>query len=198
VHALRERELRQLAPVGPSANLAMILTTLSSTHGDCIRWYAAAPLGVHIVHPFLDTRFASLCLGIQDRYRQEPWTQKPLLGHAMRDVLPTAIRNRLAKGHYNALIHSGLARNLPVLEKLVREARVDDLGAFDKDALIQSLQQAALGFIPGNRMDKLHLTLAWLRWQSLQDEWQRPTPPASVVHAGTVETENLSCSGSAA
>jgi len=84
-------------------------------------------------------------------------------------------------GHYNSLIHFGLARNLPLLEAVVHEAPVDDLGVFDKRLMLQSLREAALGFVPGRALEKLDLGLAWLRWYSLQNEWQRPTTPAAVL-----------------
>jgi len=177
---LRERALRHLQPQCRSANLSAVLAMLRAANGDCISWYAAAPRGLAHVHPFLDPRFVCLALGIQARFRQEPGPQKPLLARAMRDVLPAPIRNRRGKGHYNAVVHSGLARNLPLLEALVQHTPADGLGAFDKQVLLQCLQQAALGFIPGGVLDKLDLTLAWLRWYSLQDEWQRPMTPAAV------------------
>ncbi|HVS37261.1 MAG TPA: asparagine synthase-related protein [Gemmataceae bacterium] len=178
--ALRQRALRHLKPAHRSSTVAAAIAMLQSTHGDCLSWYAAAPHGLAHVHPFLDTRFASLCLGIQSRFRQDPRSQKPLLACAMRDVLPEAIRNRRSKGHYNALVHRGLARNLPFLETLIREAPVDDLGVFDKEVLIQHLHQTSLGYMPTGMLDKLNLTLAWLRWCSLQAEQQRPMTPVTV------------------
>jgi asparagine synthase (glutamine-hydrolysing) len=181
--ALRERALRQLRPPCPPGNVAEIVAMLRACVGDCTSWCAAAPRGVAYIHPFLDPRLVSLCLGIQRRFRQQPGTQKPLLAQAMRDVLPEPIRNRRSKGHYNSLVHSGLTRHLSALEDLVRRAPVDALGVFNKDVLIRCLQQAALGSVPGTAMDKLNLTLAWLRWYSLQDEWQRPLTPAAIVRA---------------
>jgi len=100
-HALRDRALRHLKPQCRSANLSSILSTLEAVKGDTLSWYAAVPHGLAYVHPFLDTRFLCLGLGIQSRFRQEPGTQKPLLAQAMRDVLPEPIRNRRIKGHYN-------------------------------------------------------------------------------------------------
>jgi asparagine synthase (glutamine-hydrolysing) len=185
-HGLRGRALRHLRPSCRPTNLAMVLSMLQANNGDCTNWYAAAPLGLAHVHPFLDPRFVCLCLGIQARFRQEPGSQKPLLAHAMRDVLPEPIRNRRRKSHYNALSHSGLARNLPALEALIRQAPTDDLGVFDKEVLLQCLRQAALGFIPGAALDKLDLSLAWLKWFSLQDAWQRPLEPAAVLRLPTL------------
>ncbi len=175
---LGERAHRHLRRRHPSTHLSVMLSQLEACQGDCVSWYVAAPHGVAHVHPFLGPRFVRLCLGIHGRFRQEPGAQKPLLTHAMRDVLPDLIRNRRSKGHYNAVVHLGLARNLPALEALIHRAPVDDLNVFDKEALIRSLQQAALGFIPPGSLDKLHLTLSWLRWFTLQEEGQSPRAPA--------------------
>jgi asparagine synthase (glutamine-hydrolysing) len=184
VHALRERGLahiRRQSCSGQPMNVSLVLSLLRGVCGDGCRWSVAAPQGMAIAHPFLDARFVCLCLGIQARFRPEPGSMKPLLAHAMRDVLPEPIRNRRVKGHYNSMTHAGLARNLPVLEALVRQAPVDDLGLFDKEALLGCLQQAALGLAPVHALTRLDLTLAWLRWYSLQEEWQKPMTPAAVL-----------------
>ncbi len=189
-HALRERGLNRIrAMYAParSLNQAMALALLPAVSGDCCSWYAAAPHGLAIVHPFLDPRFVGLCLGIQGRFRQEPGRQKPLLADAMRDVLPESIRNRRRKSHYNALVHGGLARNLPALEALVCQAPADGPDLFDRDVLLACLRQAALGSAPADALAKLDLTLAWLRWSSLQGEWQRPEAPVAVLRAPAIE-----------
>jgi asparagine synthase (glutamine-hydrolysing) len=197
-HALRERALRQLQVPGESPMLAEVRILMPPLLGDGgTRWYAAAPRGMAHGHPYLDARFISLSLGIRMRYRQEPGQQKPLLARAMRDVLPRAILERRSKGHYDAVYHSGLVRNLPVLEALVRETPVDDLGAFDRNILLHCLQQAALGFAPVAAVERLKLTLAWLCWYSRQPEWQRPMTPTALVRIRTDDRSEVSPSQSA-
>jgi len=99
----------------------------------------------------------------------DPRRQKPILADAMRDVLPAVIRERSGKGHFNEVFFGGLARNLPSLERLVREAAVDDLEMVDKGKLLSCLQKAALGIgdcAPG--WDRLNLTLAVLKWLTVE------------------------------
>ena len=60
-------------------------------------------------------------------------------------MLPALIRERSGKGHFNEVFFGGLARNLPLLETLVEQAPVDDLGIVDKDELLRRLHKAALG-----------------------------------------------------
>jgi asparagine synthase (glutamine-hydrolysing) len=190
-HGLRQRELRYRETQGQSATVSAALSVLRFSCGDGVRWYAAAPLGVALVHPFLDPRFVGLCLGIQARYRQRPGGQKPLLAQAVRDVLPEAIRLRRRKSHYNAIVHAGLARNLPVVEGVIRDAPDDCLGVFDRAVMLQSLQEAAVGYVPSGSLDRMNLSLSWLKWCSLQGEWQRPLEPVArirvrqAVEAGT-------------
>ena len=194
-HALRERglaHLREASAPGRPLQLSVALAMLRGAAGDNCRWSVAAPRGMTVIHPFLDPRFVGLCLGIQTRFRQEPGRMKPLLARALRDVLPAEIRDRRRKGHYNAMTHGGLTRNLPVLEALVRRAPVDDLGLFDKDALVRCLQQAALGVGGCQGMIRLDLTLSWLRWYTLQAEWQKPMTPAAVLRTATPRFREIS------
>jgi asparagine synthase (glutamine-hydrolysing) len=189
-HGLRGRALGHLSLPGRSVKLGMVLSLLRAGIGDCTNWYAAAPLGLTQVNPFLDARFLRLGLGIQARFLQQPGQQKPLLAYAMRDVLPESILKRRRKGHFNSVTHSGLARNRPALEALIRQAPVDSLGVFDKKVLLSCLQQAALGLAPGDAMGKLHLSLAWLCWHSFQDQWQQPMMPVQRLLPATARMTN--------
>jgi asparagine synthase (glutamine-hydrolysing) len=184
-HAMRERAVQHLRVPGAGSeptSVAIILAALKGVSGDGCRWWLAAPHGMTVVHPFLEPRFVRLCMGIQARFRQEPGAMKPLLAEAMRDVLPAPIRNRRVKGHYNSMAHAGMARNLPVLESVIREAPIDELRLFDKECLLRCLQQAALGLAPMHALTRLDLTLAFLRWYSLQEQWQKqPLTPVAMV-----------------
>jgi len=48
------------------------------------------------------------------------------------------------QGHFDELYYRGLGRNLHRLEKLVREAPIDDLAVFDRRALLRHLEEASL------------------------------------------------------
>jgi asparagine synthase (glutamine-hydrolysing) len=166
---------------GPSAKLGTVLSQFRFGVGDCTNWYSAAPLGLVQVHPFLDARFASLCMGIHTRFQQEPGQQKPLLAQAMRDVLPEQILKRRRKSHYSSLIHAGMRRNRQVLERLIRQAPED---IFDKDVLLQCLNQAVVGAGSSEAMGRLHQSLAWLRWYTMQDKKQQPVSVCQPEEVG--------------
>jgi asparagine synthase (glutamine-hydrolysing) len=164
-------------------NVSLALAMVRAGAGDNCRWSVAAPRGMAVAHPFLDPRLVCLCLGIQARFRQSPAAMKPLLAEAMRNVLPESIRTRHGKGHYNCLTQKGLSRHLPMLEALVRQAPAEAQQLFDPGALLRCLRQAALGLTTGDGLGRLHVTLAWLRWHSLQDQWQRALSPVTIVRA---------------
>lgn len=171
-HDLRGRSLHQFKSCYQSTRhvgLAMALAGIQYRTGECRRWALASPRGMGFSQPFLDARLLRLGLGIQLRYRQEPGQQKPLLAHAMRDVLPAEIRTRRAKGHFNEVYYRGLARHRPALEELVRAAPIDDLDMIDKETLIACLRETALGaeYSPGGST-RLNSTLSLVKWLSMQ------------------------------
>jgi len=152
-------------PVGLSLSLAGVRELC----GDFSRWYLAAPQGMVLTHPFLDPRVVCLGLGIQSRVPPQPGPQKPILAAALRGILPDRILDRPRKGHFNEVYYVGLSRNLPSLEALVQQAPIDDLGLFDRTALLDCLQQAALGNAANvQSLTRLNSTLSLLKWLSLQ------------------------------
>jgi asparagine synthase (glutamine-hydrolysing) len=160
--------------------LSMALEALEFGIGDAFRWEVGAPVGVHVVQPFLDPRLICFCLGFHGRVSADPKRQKPILAHATRDVLPEIIRERPGKGHFNEVFFGGLSRNLSSLERLVVQSPVDDLEFVDKNELLRCLHKAALGVgdcAPG--WDRLNLTLSALKW--LTSQRSRADQPALAI-----------------
>jgi asparagine synthase (glutamine-hydrolysing) len=159
-------------PVG----LSLALGGIRGQYGDFARWYVAAPQGMVLTHPFLDPRVLCLGLGIQSRVRPQPGAQKPILAAALRGILPACILDRPRKGHFNEVYYVGLSRNLPYLEALVQQAPIDDLGLFDRSALLDCLQQTALGnATDAQSLSRLNSRLCLLKWLTLQRQ-QRQCP----------------------
>jgi asparagine synthase (glutamine-hydrolysing) len=150
-------------------SLSFGLYLIASRLGDVDRWSLATPHGMTIAHPFLDTRVLRYGLGMGLRLRPRPEGQKPVLAHAMRDVLPPEITGRRSKGNYSKVSYLGLSRHVPVLEDLVHATRLEDLGLVRKDVLLDCLNQAALGVTSGiDGMHRLNLTLALARWLEME------------------------------
>jgi asparagine synthase (glutamine-hydrolysing) len=186
-HDLRGRGLenvRRMHQACRPVGLSLALYGIADSANDFSRWYLAAPRGIVLTHPFLDPRVLCLGLGIQTRYTPEPGRRKPLLAEAMRGLLPEAIRTRRSKGHFDEVYYLGLARNLPALEALVRQAPVADLGLFDQDVLLDCLHRAALGAANGlHGLIRLNSTLTFLKWLTLQEQGQAAAEaPAHVAH----------------
>ena len=136
------------------------------------RWAVAAPQGMSIAHPFLDTRVLRFGLGAMLTLAPEPERMKPLLAAATRGLLPETIRTRRRKGQFNEVYFLGLAHNRERLEATVRDAPIDDLGMIRKDVLIHHLREAALGGAYVRQLHRLNLTLSLIKWLAMQERWQ--------------------------
>jgi asparagine synthase (glutamine-hydrolysing) len=151
--------------------------------GDVNRWALAAPYNLAVAHPYLDPRVLCFSLGIHATRSPDPSGQKPLLAHAMHDVLPAAIRQRRRKADYSVVYYRGLARNLQHLEAMIHQVSPDDLPFLNKVTLLRCLRQAALGAARGvDGTHKLNLTLSLLTWWRMQSAWQHLLPPARVIY----------------
>jgi asparagine synthase (glutamine-hydrolysing) len=171
-HHLRQRGLenvRRIFHSCPDVGESQSLYNINNHVQDFSRWYLAAPLGIVLTHPFLDTRLLSFGLGLHARLRPDPNRRKEILADAMRDILPEPIRTRKHKAPFNEVFYLGLARNLPALEQLVRDAPIDGLDLLDKNTLLTCLQKAALGASSGLKgMIRLNVTLTFLKWFTQQ------------------------------
>lgn len=79
--------------------LAVAHAKILNRSGDAGRWYLSTPRGILISHPFLDRRVLKYCLGIHSRIDPLPrGLPKPLLGEALRGVIPDRIRVRPKAG----------------------------------------------------------------------------------------------------
>jgi|GEM_PF-4257727 len=145
------------------------------------RWIArelAAPLGIALVHPFLDPDAASLAAAIRLKHGQDPARQKPLLADAMQGIVPEEILNRASKTPFNSLFYKGFAENRAMLLALADRMAGVALELFDPAPLKQAIEQAALG---AEKLESLHMlaaTLSVLKWLELLPQWRAEvTPP---------------------
>ncbi|NEU82314.1 asparagine synthase-related protein [Nostoc sp. UIC 10630] len=147
-------------PVEQSLNLL----GLRASAGNWAAWNLAAPLGIRICQPFLDPRLISYCLSLPRELREIPGVPKPLLQVAMHEILPEPIRTRRFKGNFNEVYWQGLAKNLPHLEEMVAQSRIDDLGILDKQQLIQAMRQHAIGIGDVRSGSRISSSLAAIAW----------------------------------
>jgi asparagine synthase (glutamine-hydrolysing) len=174
--------LRRREGAGGSGAGAMI-ESLVDIFNDWSRWSLAAPRGIHMAHPFLDSRVVRFCLSVQVHVPLPPGQPKPLLAEGMRGVLPEEIRTRRRKGHFNEIYFRGLARNLPALERLVRETPAELAPVIDVDILMSCLRKASVGAasaLPG--LNRLNATLSLLRWLRHEREAVGESEPVTHLY----------------
>lgn len=172
---------RQIYGLCRHPGLSVALRAITNMAGDVVRWSVATPLGVTIAHPFLDRRLVCFGLGLQERLPPQPGQMKPVLAEAMRGMLPDRIRHRRTKGHFSEVYHLGLARHLPSLSAMVRQAPVEALGIFDTACMLRCLHEATVTSANAQQLQRLDFTLALLQWLCMEEAWQRTPLPAAAV-----------------
>ena len=159
------------------ASLSVMISGLMSRAGEVLRWSVAAPLGIAIAHPFLDSRVLALGLGIRQKIPAYPGKMKPILAEAMGELLPPKITERKRKGHFNEVYYLGLAKNVDYLEEMIEKAPIDELKIFDKPILRQAVREASLGTADARQLQRLDLSLCLIKWLSMQEQWQKIRTP---------------------
>jgi asparagine synthase (glutamine-hydrolysing) len=132
--------------------------------GKWNNWYSANDVNIHLSHPFLDPRLITFCLGLPTALRENPHLAKPVLQEAMKGILPEPIRTRRYKANFNEVYGKGLNRHLPQLGQLILESGVEQLGIFDKEILIDKIEQQAIGLgnvVSGSRINNSLALIAW-------------------------------------
>jgi asparagine synthase (glutamine-hydrolysing) len=172
-HGLRERAIararRFRRPDCPTRVLAIALEKIAGRSGDLGRWYLSAPRGILVEHPFLDPRLLCFLLGVHARVPPPPRTvAKPILVEAAKDILPDAIRLRNKAGFFNEPYFRGITLHAAELERMLRSADSRMPDWLNTEVLVHCIRQSALGI--GNdriQMDRLNVTLSWLKWLSI-------------------------------
>jgi asparagine synthase (glutamine-hydrolysing) len=172
-HSLRDRlraQARRFLARGTPHLLSVALEKIASRAGDLGRWYLSAPQGVLVEHPFLDPRLICFLLGVHARMAPQPRAiSKPILVEAMKGILPDPIRLRSKAGFFNEPYFRGIACYANELERELCTDRQVIPDWLDAGALAHCLRQSALGIGTDRvQMDRLNVTLSWLKWLSLR------------------------------
>jgi len=169
---------------GPqSTTMTFALSSIQTHVGNPIGWAVAAPRQIAIAHPFLDNRVLSLGLGMMSCLTPQPQRMKPVLAQAMHEILSEPILNRRRKGNFNEVYFRGMNRNLPLLDRLIENKMVAELGFIDQKVLLRCVHEAALGGVAPGKLGHLNMTLCLLVWLAKQAEWySKPMPNAQVVY----------------
>lgn len=134
--------------------------------------------GLEVRYPFLHRPLVEFALSLPVSLKVRPGRQKWVLREAMTDLLPPAIRDRRGKGGIDGRIVWSLSKERALLERLVADSRLAEMGCVDRGRLANGLAAAQAGNVWG--VSPLFFTLALETWLAVRDgRWSR------YVSAGT-------------
>jgi asparagine synthase (glutamine-hydrolysing) len=90
---------------------------------------------LEIRHPFLYRPLVEFALALPSELSARPYQRKWVLREAMRGILPDVVRTRIGKGSPADLYAWSLTALRPLLEPLVHESMMADLGIIDATRL---------------------------------------------------------------
>ena len=148
-------------------------------------------------HPFLDRRLVEFGLGLPPELTTRPYAGKWVLRQAMRGIVPEAVRTRIGKGSQNERHAWSLTAQRGLLEPLVREPILADLGIVDRGKLRKAFDAAPhQGQRRGDPHAALQQVLAVEAWLQLRaGRWPRgisQSLPDSLRHSITPRIEDNS------
>lgn len=129
-------------------------------------------------HPFLDRRLVEFSLGLSPDMTTQPYAGKWVLREAMRGIVPEAVRTRVGKGTLGERHAWALTAQRSLLEPLVQEPILADLGIVDggklRAAFDAAPQQAQRKGDPHAALQQVLAIEAWL--QIRVGRWPRGLP----------------------
>jgi asparagine synthase (glutamine-hydrolysing) len=155
---------------------------LQTITGNWLAVYLAAPLGIRVLHPFLDVDLLSYGLQLPRDLRQLPGGgNKLVLRAAMRGILPEKVRTRRTKcgGDLQHLL--GLNHHRQQLEAMINRSKaIEDLELFDRAKLIESLRSCSGGLGDPTQVSRIGGALALIYWLDNWPAWaQSPQVPTA-------------------
>lgn len=125
---------------------------------------AAAALAVPLHAPYLDNQVVRACLGVPAHQRVDPLVAKPLLGVALRGLVPDLVFDRRTKGDYTGEEYQGVRRAIGTLRALLADPLAAEIGLIESAPVRAMLDQALLGLpVPFAALRRVLAAELWLR-----------------------------------
>jgi asparagine synthase (glutamine-hydrolysing) len=126
-------------------------------------------------HPFLYRPLVEFALRLPPELCVRPHARKWVLREAMRGILPEVVRARVGKGGPAELYAWSLTAQRPLLEELVREPILADLGVVDGGKLREAFDEMPHQPRRGDQLHAtLHMTLVIEAWLQMRvGRWPR-------------------------
>ena len=139
--------------------------------------------GIEMRYPFLHRPLVEFTLRLPYRLRFRPYRPKWILREAMGNLLPDSVRNRAGKGGIDGRIAWSLERERPLLDRLIGDSHLADLGCVSPESLKQAFSEARAG--AARSVGLLFVTLSLETWFAVRSGWWRhhaAAVPAPSTH----------------
>jgi asparagine synthase (glutamine-hydrolysing) len=146
--------------------------------------------GIEMRYPFLHRPLVEFALRLPVELRFRPKRAKWILREAMGPLLPDQIRERQGKGGIDSRIVWSFERERPLLERLIADSHLADLGCVSRDELARAFAQARTGAVESVVM--LFVTLSLETWLAVRSGWwKRHSRTLSSYHPITKEQHHV-------
>ena len=125
--------------------------------------------GLEIRYPFLHRPLVEFGMRLPVELRVGAGRQKWILREAVGDLLPAQVRNRAGKGAIDGRIVWSLNHHSKVLERLIADSHLADLGCISRDRLAAAYQAARRGSSEAGGL--LFVTLSLETWLAVRSGW---------------------------
>lgn len=165
---LREHAAQQRMPVVPGefgiGDTAAWLSLNAFSRSQRVYDQMASACGVNHHAPYLDDEVVRACWSVPAWVRTTPEHAKPLLAHAVSDLVPRRLTARSTKGDYTSLAYQGLRQHADTLTELFTRSRLAELGLIDETKILAELRRGIAGLpISLGAFDAVLATELWLR-----------------------------------
>lgn len=125
--------------------------------------------GLEVRYPFLHRPLVEYCLQLPVGLRFRPNRPKWILREAVGPALPDSVRNRQGKGGIDGRVVWSFERERPVLEALIAQSKLVDLGCLSGSRLAAAFSEARAG--RQSSVGLLFLALSLETWFAVRSGW---------------------------
>ncbi len=124
--------------------------------------------GIEMRYPFLYRPLVEFGLSLPATMRAVPHQSKWILRESLGSVLPEEVRTRSGKGGIDGRVTWSLNRERPLLDRLIRDSHLAELGCVRRSDLASALANACTGAVSTGL---LFVTLALETWLAVRSGW---------------------------
>lgn len=119
--------------------------------------------GIDAHTPYLDDNVIRACLATAGHNRANPAVYKQIMRIAFAGLVPPQVLTRDSKSGYNDPVFNALRAKMPLLQQMMRDSRLADLGIIEPREVNAALQRVMRGELPSPSLDALIAQEFWLR-----------------------------------